>query len=580
MMKFLVFALCLCVTSFASAADVDKAAIEKDLAAHEAGLELTKEQDALVSQIGGSSPVIDNAGGPDEFGYTWEDSEEVGGPVYEWYDITATGVSVIDDMIDDNTSGPYPIGFVFPFYGVEYTEFYISSNGTISFDSEYINLVNEFMPTLTYRALIAWFWDDVDPADATDADLMYETIVINNRTALVVSFLNWDEWPGAEDPDEQEDITAQLVMFESGKIIINYNSLEVPGLDLLHSTIGIQDTSGTVGLTVSHNGSIPDYPYDGLALEFSIYELSDLAVTPDLLDFGSIFEGETAVLPLQMSATEDSPVIIDSYTFDYPDCFSMDMALPFTIQPDEVVEFDVTFAPTGPENWSSDLTIHSDAFNPTVTVQISAEAIEIPASELIVSPLELDFGSIMEGETAALPLEISVDGNVPVTIDEATFELPTGYSWDLTLPYSLQPTDVILANVTFAPPFAAAWSSRLWIHSDATNPIVTVIMHGDATVNSVSERGELMPTTLEVAGAYPNPFNATTVIKIRAPQGRTMDAVIYDVRGREVHRYESFQQGGSTTQLEFEADGLPSGLYFCRVTDGVSSVSQKLVLLK
>jgi cysteine-rich repeat protein len=34
---------------------------------------------------------------------------------------------------DDSVSGPHPIGFTFLFYGVEYTEFYTTSNGTFHF---------------------------------------------------------------------------------------------------------------------------------------------------------------------------------------------------------------------------------------------------------------------------------------------------------------------------------------------------------------------------------------------------------------------------------------------------------------
>ncbi|GBE29751.1 MAG TPA: T9SS type A sorting domain-containing protein [Bacteroidetes bacterium] len=314
--------------------------------------------------------------------------------------------------------------------------------------------------------------------------------------------------------------------------------------------------------------------------EFGGVRPSELIVDPLILDFGSIEEGQTAVLQLEMSASEDLPVIIDSYTFEFPTGFSMDMNLPFTIQPYTEVDVDVTFAPTAAADWSSDLWIHNDGLLEIVTVHIIAEAEAVNTSQLVVSPLELDFGSIFEGETVVLPLQMSVTGDDPITIDGYTFQFPTGFEIDLIVPYTLQPTDVIDVDVTFAPPAAADWSSDLWINSNATNPIVTVSLIADATVNSVAEGNNLLPMTLEIAGVYPNPFNASTVIEIQAPVGRIINAVIYDLRGREVLRYELYRQGGNSTQLAFEADNLPSGLYFCHVTDGVTSVSQKLVLLK
>jgi Immune inhibitor A-like, MAM domain/Secretion system C-terminal sorting domain len=287
MKKLLVLALSLCLASFAFAINVDKDAVNDALAAHAAGIELTKAQDALMSQWG-VGPVIDNAGGPDAFGYIWKDSEEVDGPVYGWIDITGTGTSAIADMSDDITTGPYPIGFGFPHYGAVYTDFYVGSNGAINFDGQYISLGNLAMPTATYLGMIAWFWDDMDPADATDADLLYETMLIGDQNALVISFLNWDEYPGNADPELQEDVTAQMILFEDGAVQVHYQSVEL-GIDILSSTIGIQDATGTIGLNPLYNGSIVGYPYDNLALEFNNTAVPDANLSGTVTDFDTGF---------------------------------------------------------------------------------------------------------------------------------------------------------------------------------------------------------------------------------------------------------------------------------------------------
>ena len=46
-----------------------------------------------------------------------------------------TGVTAVTSLSDDNSAGPYNIGFNFTFYGTAYTQFYIGSNGLISFNS-------------------------------------------------------------------------------------------------------------------------------------------------------------------------------------------------------------------------------------------------------------------------------------------------------------------------------------------------------------------------------------------------------------------------------------------------------------
>jgi hypothetical protein len=45
----------------------------------------------------------------------------------------ATGVTSVTSLGDDNSAGPYNIGFSFNFYTTAYTQFYIGSNGLISF---------------------------------------------------------------------------------------------------------------------------------------------------------------------------------------------------------------------------------------------------------------------------------------------------------------------------------------------------------------------------------------------------------------------------------------------------------------
>jgi hypothetical protein len=59
--------------------------------------------------------LLAGSGGPDQYGYTWKDSDEPGGPVYNWVDITGSGTQILG-LADDNIIGPLVLGENFPYY--------------------------------------------------------------------------------------------------------------------------------------------------------------------------------------------------------------------------------------------------------------------------------------------------------------------------------------------------------------------------------------------------------------------------------------------------------------------------------
>ena len=74
------------------------------------------------------------SGGPDSFGYTFKDSNETGGPAYNWIDISSNGTSF--NLTGDSVRGPYDIGFDFFFYGEWYNLWWFGGdNGYITLDS-------------------------------------------------------------------------------------------------------------------------------------------------------------------------------------------------------------------------------------------------------------------------------------------------------------------------------------------------------------------------------------------------------------------------------------------------------------
>ncbi len=190
------------------------------------------------------------SGGPDTFGYVFADSAEANGPAYSWVDIAATGTSVF--LSDDDWDGPFPIGFTFDFYGNGYTDFYMGSNGFLSFGSGSTSLSNQNLPsTSTPNNLIALMWDDLDPGD-TMAPVYYQTFAAcpyGSGACLVVEYQDYYHYPGGGTPAG----TWEAILFENGSILIQFEDVGAEAGS--SATTGIENIDGTDGLTYLYNAA-------------------------------------------------------------------------------------------------------------------------------------------------------------------------------------------------------------------------------------------------------------------------------------------------------------------------------------
>ncbi|MCK5076823.1 MAG: T9SS type A sorting domain-containing protein, partial [Calditrichia bacterium] len=195
-----------------------------------------------------------NTGGPDAYGYTWVDSDEPGGPAYNWFDISSVGINS-GIASDDVVNGPFDMGFDFKFYGETYNQIYISSNGWITFtatsSSAYSN--GRIPSTSAPNNILAPFWDDLNPS--LGGNIFYYYDEANQR--FIIQFQEVSHYGSSG------VYTFQVIINASGSIKYQYQT--VTGL-LNSSTIGIENADGTDGLEVVYNA---EYVHDGLAILFS-----------------------------------------------------------------------------------------------------------------------------------------------------------------------------------------------------------------------------------------------------------------------------------------------------------------------
>jgi hypothetical protein len=104
--------------------------------------------------------------------------------------------------------------------------------------------------------------------------------------------------------------------------------------------------------------------------------------------------------------------------------------------------------------------------------------------------------------------------------------------------------------------------------------------HKEITVTNIQEDQDLKPTALTLSAIYPNPFNPSTSIRFSVQQQTRLSATIYNAQGRQVAilaEQQLFDVGEQ--ELVWQAEGMPSGIYFITLRSADHTATEKVVKL-
>ncbi len=230
--------------------------------------------------------------GPDPYGYVAITSDDTSSlrPTWQWVDKSSDPSAAYLTMSDDDIQGPFPIGFTFPYYWYNVSQFYVHSNGVIGFSSggfwtPHDNYIPNAAPP---NNIIAGLGADLNPE--CGGRIYYWT---NNVDSLVVTFDSvptWHQTLGCSGAH-----TFQIIITADGNITVNYGP-QVGGYDYgIGSTaisVGMESVLGNPGLGIYEDG-MPSTanPRDSFAIKIyrpdsTTFRISDAAAH-------SIFENET-----------------------------------------------------------------------------------------------------------------------------------------------------------------------------------------------------------------------------------------------------------------------------------------------
>ena len=228
-------------------------------------------------------------------------------PEFGWIDISGTGTDIIASLDDDETVGPLSLGFSFNYFGVDYNEFYINSNGFITFQPT--TFYGTSFPTQMphsgfFNNFIAGYWTDLDPTNSnvSGKHLYYGM----NNGDMVITFENYPERNG----DVNGWITFQIILKSNDNIKIQFNDLGT-SFDTTNGGVGIENSNGTQGITYRSYGKGGPIFSSPLALEFG----TNPSALPVELTIFTVFVKDGAVKLNWETETE-----VNNYGFEIERC--------------------------------------------------------------------------------------------------------------------------------------------------------------------------------------------------------------------------------------------------------------------
>lgn len=227
-------------------------------------------ENTVFYSLTAGTPQTTSPTGPDEYGYFAYDSfdtdfDQV--PVYEWIetDPALGGQGTVWEVMDDG-SLTVDLPFSFRFYGRDYHHVTMCSNGWISLlPTDMVDFYNHYIPAaLGPNAMIAGYWDDlkgmktgIDDQGAgifNNIRLVRWHDIANNRYIV-----QWNDAYNQYNIDLMENASLekfQIILYpqedRDGDIVIQYHTVDNPGITTNYCTVGIENHNQTVGLAYTH----------------------------------------------------------------------------------------------------------------------------------------------------------------------------------------------------------------------------------------------------------------------------------------------------------------------------------------
>ncbi len=107
-----------------------------------------------------------------------------------------------------------------------------------------------------------------------------------------------------------------------------------------------------------------------------------------------------------------------------------------------------------------------------------------------------------------------------------------------------------------------------------------VVIGINSSATSLDEEEIIIPNSYKLNQNYPNPFNPTTIISYSLPGNGFTRLTIYNSLGVKIATLVNGLQEAGNYKVQFNSEGLTTGIYFYKLEAGNFESTKKMILLK
>jgi photosystem II stability/assembly factor-like uncharacterized protein len=130
---------------------------------------------------------------------------------------------------------------------------------------------------------------------------------------------------------------------------------------------------------------------------------------------------------------------------------------------------------------------------------------------------------------------------------------------------------------------ASLWSVHFTDNNTgwAVGSVGTILKTTNGGVTFINDKEEpSLLTNYSLSQNYPNPFNPVTRISWQSPVRSHQTLKVYDILGNKVATLVDEYKPAGSYEVEFDAIGLSSGIYFYRLAAGSFIETKKMIILR